>query len=127
MTILPLIVSWCCAPFRSRPLFSQMVGRGTRICDGKKDLLLLDFLFIHERHSLVRPASLIARTDDEAAAMTARSFERSESGHQDSLDLRDLATETQVAREKKLREELSEKGQAQIQVHRSRRIRAFAA
>lgn len=96
-------------PTRSRPLFSQMVGRGTRICEGKKDLLLLDFLFIHEKHSLVRPASLIAKTDEESESMTARAFERAKGGEQDALDLRGLATETQVAREKKLREELAKK------------------
>lgn len=96
-------------PTRSRPLFSQMVGRGTRICEGKTDLLLLDFLFIHERHSLVRPANLIARTDEEAEDMTKRAFEQAESGRPEAVDLRGLASETQVAREKKLREELEKK------------------
>jgi superfamily II DNA or RNA helicase len=96
-------------PTRSRPLFSQMVGRGTRICEGKKDLLLLDFLFIHEKHSLVRPASLIAKTDEEAEAMTEKSFEEAEGGRQEPLDLQGLASETQIAREKKLRDELAKK------------------
>lgn len=57
-------------PTRSRGLFSQMVGRGTRICEGKKNLLLLDFLWLHERHNLAKPASLVARTKEEEDAIT---------------------------------------------------------
>ena len=30
-------------PTKVRSLYSQMVGRGTRLSPGKKDLLLLDF------------------------------------------------------------------------------------
>ena len=36
----------------------QMVGRGTRLFPGKKDLLLLDFLWLTEEHSLCGPSSL---------------------------------------------------------------------
>lgn len=57
-------------PTRSRGLFAQMVGRGTRMCDGKSNLLLLDFLWLHERHDLAKPASLVARTKEEEAAIT---------------------------------------------------------
>ena len=33
-------------PTKVRSLYSQMVGRGTRLCEGKKELLLLDFLLL---------------------------------------------------------------------------------
>jgi superfamily II DNA or RNA helicase len=56
-------------PTKSRPLLAQMVGRGTRIHPGKRDLLLLDFLWLTSRHNLIRPASLIAKDDQEAAAI----------------------------------------------------------
>ena len=59
-------------PTRSRPAFSQMVGRGTRIHPGKKDLLLLDFLWHTSRHSLIKPASLIAKDEKEAAEIERR-------------------------------------------------------
>ena len=57
-------------PTKSRGLFAQMVGRGTRLHPDKSNLLLLDFLWLHERHDLARPASLIARNKEEEEAIT---------------------------------------------------------
>jgi superfamily II DNA or RNA helicase len=56
----------CLRPTKSRALYSQIVGRGTRLHPGKKELLLLDFLWLSETHSLIRPAHLIATNDAEA-------------------------------------------------------------
>ena len=50
-------------PTKVRSLYSQMVGRGTRLAEGKEYLLLLDFLWHSERHELCHPASLIC-TDE---------------------------------------------------------------
>lgn len=47
-----------------------MVGRGTRLCDGKTELLLLDFLWHTERHELCHPAHLICESDEVAKKMT---------------------------------------------------------
>lgn len=55
-----------------RSLYSQMVGRGTRLYPGKTELLLLDFLWHTERHELCHPAHLIASNDEVAAAMTKK-------------------------------------------------------
>lgn len=57
-------------PTKVRSLYSQMVGRGTRLCPGKDHLLLLDFLWHTERHELCHPAHLICETDDVAKQMT---------------------------------------------------------
>ncbi len=57
-------------PTKVRALYCQMVGRGTRLCEGKDHLLLLDFLWNTERHELCHPASLVAENDDVAAKMT---------------------------------------------------------
>lgn len=57
-------------PTRSRALFAQMVGRGTRLHPGKDHLLLLDFLWNAARHDLCRPASLVAKTADMARRIT---------------------------------------------------------
>ena len=57
-------------PTKVRGLYCQMVGRGTRLCEGKKDLLLLDFLWHTERHELCRPAHLICTSDEVAKTMT---------------------------------------------------------
>lgn len=53
-----------------RALYCQMIGRGTRLAEGKDHLLLLDFLWHTERHELCRPACLIAETQEVAEKMT---------------------------------------------------------
>lgn len=57
-------------PTKVRSLYSQMVGRGTRLSPGKTELLLLDFLWHTERHELCHPASLICENDEIAKQMT---------------------------------------------------------
>jgi len=57
-------------PTKVRSLYSQMVGRGTRLFEGKTELLLLDFLWHTERHELCHPAHLIAENEEIAKAMT---------------------------------------------------------
>lgn len=57
-------------PTKVRSLYCQMVGRGTRICEGKENLLILDFLWHTERHELCRPAHLIASNEEIAQKMT---------------------------------------------------------
>lgn len=41
-------------PTKSRALYAQMVGRGTRLSPGKKDVLVLDFTSNSKKHRLVR-------------------------------------------------------------------------
>lgn len=53
-----------------RALYCQMVGRGTRLAEGKDHLLLLDFLWHTEHHELCRPACLIAESEEVAQKMT---------------------------------------------------------
>ncbi|KLU68080.1 MAG: hypothetical protein RHS_6129 [Robinsoniella sp. RHS] len=57
-------------PTKVRSLYSQMVGRGTRLHPGKTELLLLDFLWHTERHELCHPASLICQDEEVARKMT---------------------------------------------------------
>lgn len=57
-------------PTKVRSLYSQMVGRGTRLFPGKEDLLLLDFLWHTEKHELCHPAHLICENDEVAQRMT---------------------------------------------------------
>lgn len=57
-------------PTKVRSLYSQMVGRGTRLYPGKDHLLLLDFLWHTERHELCHPANLICESDEVAKKMT---------------------------------------------------------
>lgn len=64
-------------PTKVRSLYCQMVGRGTRLSDGKDHLLLLDFLWHTDRHELCHPAHLICQSDDVAKQMT-KNIEESE-------------------------------------------------
>lgn len=57
-------------PTKVRALYSQMVGRGTRLHPGKESLLLLDFLWHTERHELCHPAHLICENEEVAKKMT---------------------------------------------------------
>lgn len=58
-------------PTKVRSLYSQMVGRGTRLSPGKEHLLLLDFLWHTERHELCHPADLICTDKEVSQKMTA--------------------------------------------------------
>ena len=56
-------------PTKVRSLYQQMVGRGMRLFPGKENLLLLDFLWLTERHDLCKPSSLIAKDAQIAEAI----------------------------------------------------------
>lgn len=51
-----------CRPTKSRSLYAQMVGRGTRLAPGKLDCLVVDFNYLTTKHDLVRPADLFERS-----------------------------------------------------------------
>lgn len=100
----------CVVPLRatqSRALYAQMVGRGTRPSPetGKRDLLLLDFLWQSTRHNLCRPASLVARDSEVADAVEARMADGEAA---DLMALEERAQADVVAqRERALAEELA--------------------
>lgn len=81
-------------PTKVRSLYSQMVGRGTRLYPGKDHLLLLDFLWHIERHELCHPANLICEDENVAKRMT----EMLEDGAGEAVDLEEAeeAAETDV-------------------------------
>ena len=95
-------------PTKVRSLYSQMVGRGTRLSPGKEHLLLLDFLWHTERHELCHPANLICTDDDVARKMTENMEEQAGA----SMDLeaaeqqasKDVVAEREEALAKKLAE-----------------------
>lgn len=95
-------------PTKVRALYSQMVGRGTRLHPGKEELLLLDFLWHTERHELCRPAHLICETPEVAQKMVENMEEQTGV----MLDLEDMevkAAEDVVAqREEALAKQLKE-------------------
>ncbi len=50
-------------PTKSRALYAQCIGRGTRLADGKTDLLVLDFVGNSGQHRLIGPADVLAGKD----------------------------------------------------------------
>lgn len=100
-------------PTKSRALYAQMVGRGTRLCDGKEELLLLDFLWQTGRHNLCRPASLVAADGEVERRMAAAAAARRD------YDLMDLETEV----ERDMAEEAKARLASQLAANRHRRGR----
>ena len=93
-------------PTKIRSLYQQMVGRGMRLSPGKTELLLLDFLWMTERHDLCRPSALIskdeaiARKIDERMVEDADGFdliEAEEQAERDILAERESALAKQLA------------------------------
>ena len=84
-------------PTKSRPLYAQMVGRGTRLSPetGKDHLLLIDFLWMTERHELCHPASLICEDEDIARRMT-KDMEENAGNPEDIEEAEKKATEEVV-------------------------------
>ena len=97
-------------PTKSRPLYAQMVGRGTRLspATGKDHLLLIDFLWMTERHELCHPASLICEDEDVARRMT-KDMEANAGNPEDIEEAEKKATEEVVTeREEALAAQLAE-------------------
>ena len=95
-------------PTKVRSLYSQMVGRGTRLYEGKTELLLLDFLWHTTRHELCRPACLICQNDEVEDKMT----EILEENQGFAMDIEETASEAEsevvIQREEALAKQLNE-------------------
>lgn len=99
-------------PTRSRSLYTQMIGRGLRLAPNKEDCLILDFLWLTERHDLCHPASIIAKDEDMARMMTERILAEGAKGEDNPVDLLgvEAAVEEDIIREREesLARQLSE-------------------
>lgn len=95
-------------PTKVRSLYSQMVGRGTRLYPGKKELLLIDFLWLTEKHELCHPANLIC-TDQEVAQKLTDNLAKDAGEAVDLEEAEQTASEDVVAqREEALAKQLAE-------------------
>ena len=99
-------------PTKIRSLYQQMVGRGMRLSPGKEDLLLLDFLWMTERHDLLKPSALVSKDTDIAGRI-----DRKMEGDADGVDLLEAGEESERDavrdREASLARELAEMRQRQ--------------
>lgn len=65
-------------PTKSRALYTQMVGRGTRLCEGKEDLLILDFAGATGRHRLASALDLMGEVAEDVRRKVKARQERGE-------------------------------------------------
>lgn len=106
-------------PTQIRSLYQQMVGRGTRLFDGKENLMLLDFLWHTERHNLCKPASLVA-SSEEISQIMDELIAKSECGL-DLTEAEELAKEEVMDRRRKAQEEREKKLAETIERNRNRK------
>lgn len=93
-------------PTRIRSLYAQMVGRGTRLNEGKEELLLLDFLWHTETHELCHPAHLVTDSPEIAERMTeiiAESESAIDVSEIEKIAVQDVMEEREAALAAKLR------------------------
>jgi len=94
-------------PTKVRSLYQQMVGRGMRLHSGKDHLLLLDFLWLSQRHDLCRPSALISKD-----AVIAQMIDQQMSDEPDGIDLLEAEEQAEkdvlAEREEALARELAE-------------------
>lgn len=98
----------CLRPTQSRPLYQQIIGRGTRLSPetGKKELLLLDFLWQTKRFKeLASPANLIS-TDPDVVAIVQNKLAQ---GFLLDLSNADKNAKKELIRKAQLEEEEKEK------------------
>jgi superfamily II DNA or RNA helicase len=62
----------CLRPTKSRALYSQIIGRGTRLAPGKENCLILDPLWLVGQHPLCMPADLTSKDEKRRAATQKR-------------------------------------------------------
>jgi superfamily II DNA or RNA helicase len=77
-----------------------MIGRGTRRSPGKKNLLILDFLWLSGKHNLCKPACLAADNEQDIETVTKASKD-------EEIDLFGAVTDAEEARRRALAEALA--------------------
>jgi type I site-specific restriction endonuclease len=103
-------------------MYSQIIGRGTRIHPQKQNLLVLDFLWHTERHALVRPAHLVASSPAEADTITsileaaAKEFGTGGAANTDGRDLLALVADAKAERENELVKQLDQNARRSSQL-----------
>lgn len=97
----------CLRPTKVRSLYCQIIGRGTRICEGKQNLLVLDFLWMSQKHDLCRPAALIC-SDPQVAEKMTKNLEESGQAVDIEEAEKEASEEVMQDREESLAKKLAE-------------------
>ena len=81
-----------------------MVGRGTRLAKGKDNLLLLDFLWLCQRHNLCRPSHLVTNNEEDQVRIAKASDDEEIDllgAESDAVEARKNALAEAIAKNKK--------------------------
>ena len=109
-----------CRPTKSHVLYVQAVGRGTRLAEGKRDLLVIDFTDASQRYGLVTAVDILGAADDEDVRRDAERIAEREGV--DVLDALARAREAKQSRMAEARARLEE----QLAAERRNGVRATA-
>jgi superfamily II DNA or RNA helicase len=94
-------------PTRSRPLYQQMLGRGTRTYPGKSDCLVLDVVGVSSRHTLQSASALFGCSPDDLHTQSVTEMmaerERRERDHQEAIAGRLRSTPVNLFARRQLR------------------------
>lgn len=95
-------------PTKIRSLYCQMIGRGTRLFEGKEYLLILDFLWHTTRHELCRPTCLICKKKEVAEVIEKKMDETGELFEISEDSILKVENEVREQREKAIADMLKE-------------------
>ena len=94
-------------PTRSRPLYQQMLGRGTRTYPGKSDCLVLDVVGVSTRHTLQTVSTLFGCSPDDLDSQSVTEMvaerQRREREHQEAIEGRLRSTPVNLFARRQLR------------------------
>lgn len=108
----PISAIVLCRPTKSRPLYAQMVGRGTRLSPGKTNCLIVDFACLTSKHDLVTPLELFLGRDADPELFNVANQSLKSNPKQDLLEAIENAREAQ----KRAREEKAERQRIALKV-----------
>jgi len=64
----------CARPTQSESMYSQFIGRGLRICEGKENCLILDFTDNSDKYNLATSENLLGEEDEEEVKIREQVF-----------------------------------------------------
>lgn len=103
-------------PSKSRALVTQMVGRGTRLCEGKSNLLVLDFSGNLGRHRLVTIADILGGKPRNAAVARIRE-QRDGSDVLELIDNDERAERERLRADRLIRDQIDAERAALLRAH----------
>ncbi len=107
----------CLRPTKVRSLYTQIIGRGTRLAPKKDHCLILDFLWHTEKHELCHPAHLVTDDPKKQKKMTEIMEEAADDGQVFDVQELEVQADREIVKE---REESLAKQLAEMKTRKSK-------